>query len=118
MSSLTDEQRKMIEEKKKAAQAKLVAKFSQRSTIQPIENNNQCPLSITRFATSPNQNKKTIRINYNSPQNTKSSSIVKAVRGTCELTSKDRFTVHVVYHQQLIDTFKTITSKNYGKQSH
>lgn len=119
MSSLTNEQRKMIEEKKKAAQAKLMAKFSQRNTTQPAENNNQSSLLKTGFVISPSQNGKTIRINYNNnPQNTKTSNTIKAVRGTCELTSKDRFTVHVTYHQQLIDSFKTIPSKNYGKQTH
>lgn len=112
MSTLTDEQRKMIEEKKKAAQAKLAVKFAQKSIPQSVKsNNNLCTLSKTGLI-SPSPNKKTVHINYNnSSQNFKS----KAVRGHCELISKERFIVHVGYHKQLIDTFKTISSKSYGK---
>lgn len=110
MSSLTDEQRKMIEEKKKVAQAKLAAKFAQKSTPQSANSsNNQCTLSkTTGVILSPNPKGKIV---YNVPQNFKS----KLISGTCELTSKERFTVHVSYHKQLIDTFKTIQSKLYGK---
>lgn len=113
MSSLTDEQRKMIEANRKAAQAKLAAKFALKSTPQQaISNNNQCTLSKVGLVVSPSPNGKSVRMNYNhSLHNSKS----KPVRGTCEIISKERFTVHVSYHQQLIDTFKTISSKNYGK---
>jgi len=112
MSSLTDEQRKMIEANRKAAQAKLAAKLALKSTPQQtMSNNNQCTLSKTGLVVSPSPNEKSVRMNYNhSLQNSKS----KQVRGTCEIISKERFTVHVTYHQQLIDTFKTISSKNYG----
>jgi len=113
MSSLTDEQRKMIEANRKAAQAKLAAKLALRSTPQQAtSNNNQCTLSKSVLVVSPSPNGKTVRMNYNhSLQNSKS----KPVCGTCEITSKERFTVHVPYHQQLIETFKTISSKSYGK---
>lgn len=119
MSSLSDEQRKMIEEKKKAAQAKLAAKFAQKSTLSTLQqsvkttqNNNQCTLSKPQLVLSPSPSYKNHHINYNnSLQNCKP----KRVHGTCELISKERFTVHVSYHQQLIDTFKTIQSKNYGE---
>lgn len=113
MSSLTEEQRKMIEANRKAAQAKLAAKLALKSTPQQaMSNNNQCTLSKAGLVVSPSPNGKSVRINYNhSLQNSKS----KPVCGTCEMTSKERFTVHVTYHQQLIDTFKTISSKNYGK---
>lgn len=116
MSGLTVEQRKMIEEKKKVAQAKLAAKFNQ--SIVPLPpattkiNSNQCVLSKSGSVISPSPNGKTIRINYNS--SSKSTKRIP-VQGTCELTSRDRFTVNVGYHQQLIETFKTISSKNYGK---
>lgn len=112
MSTLTEEQRKMIEEKKKAAQAKLAIKFAQKSIPQSItDKNNQCTLSKTGLI-SPSSSKKNVHINYNnSPQTFKS----RAVCGHCELISKERFTVHVGYHKQLIDTFKTISSKLYGK---
>lgn len=116
MSSLTVEQRKMIEEKKKAAQAKLAAKFNQ-STVPSLLvttkiNSNQRVLPKSGPVVSPSPNGKTIFINYNN-----SSKSMKSipVQGTCELTSRDRFTVNVGYHQQLIETFKTISSKNYGK---
>jgi len=113
MSSLTDEQRKMIEANRKAAQAKLAAKLALKSTPpRAISNNNQCTLSKAGLVISPSPKGKSVHMKYNhSLQNTKS----KLVRGTCEITSKERFTVHVTYHQQLIDTFKTISSKNYGK---
>lgn len=113
MSSLTDEQRKMIEANRKAAQAKLAAKLALKNTPQQaMSNNNQCTLSKTVSVVSPSPNGKSVRMNYNhSLQNSKS----KPVRGSCEITSKERFTVHVTYHQQLIDTFKTISSKSYGK---
>jgi len=113
MSSLTDEQRKKIESNRKAAQAKLAAKLALRSTPhQAMNNNNQCTLSKAGLVVSPSPNGKSVRLNYNhSLQNSNS----KPVYGTCEITSKERFTVHVTYHQQLIDTFKTISSKNYGK---
>lgn len=113
MSSLTDEQRKMIEVNKKAAQAKLAAKLALRNTPQQVTNkNNQCTLSVSGLVVSPSPNGKFIRSNYNkSSQNLQS----KPIHGTCEIISKERFTVHVAYHQQLIDTFKTILSKNYGK---
>lgn len=111
MSSLTDEQRKMIEEKKKAAQAKLAAKFSQNNTPQTPKNNYHSASSNIGLVASPSPSAKVVRINYSNPQNFKS----KPVSGTCELTSKDRFTVHVGYHKQLVDTFKTLPSKLYGK---
>jgi len=113
MSSLTDEQRKMIEANKKAAQAKLAAKLALKSTPQQVmSNNKQCTLSKTGLVVLPSPNGKSVLMNYNnSPQNLK----LKPISGTCEVTSKERFTVHVAYHQQLIDTFKTISSKNYGK---
>lgn len=112
MSSLTDEQRKMIEVNKKAAQAKLAAKLALRNIPQQTTSNNtQCTLSNTGLVLSPTPNGKTILMRYNnSPQKPKD------VCGTCEIISKDRFTVHVPYHQQLINTFKTISSKNYGKE--
>jgi len=115
MSSLTDEQRKMIETNKKAAQAKLAAKLALRSIPQQaMSNSNQCTLSKTGVVVLPSPNGKSIRINYNNiSQNSKS----KPVHGTCEIISKERFTVHVTYHQQLIDTFKTILSRNYGKEN-
>ncbi|XP_060875575.1 SWI/SNF-related matrix-associated actin-dependent regulator of chromatin subfamily A-like protein 1 [Metopolophium dirhodum] len=115
MSSLTDEQRKMIEANRKAAQAKLAAKLALKSTPQQsISNNNQCTLSKAGLVVSPSPNGKSVRINYNhSLQNSKS----KPVCGTCEMTSKERFTVHVTYHKQLIDTFKTISSKNYDPKT-
>ncbi|CAI6363886.1 unnamed protein product [Macrosiphum euphorbiae] len=115
MSSLTEEQRKMIEANRKAAQAKLAAKLALKSTPQQaMSNNNQCTLSKAGLVVSPSPNGKSVRINYNhSLQNSKS----KPVCGTCEMTSKERFTVHVTYHQQLIDTFKTISSKNYDPKT-
>lgn len=113
MSSLTEEQRKMIEEKKKVAQAKLAAKFSQRGIpVSAKSNNNQCTLSNTGMVIQQSPIKKTVHINYNNtPQNCN----IKPIRGKCELISKDRFIVHVAYHKQLIDIFKTIQSKNYSK---
>ncbi|XP_025420462.1 SWI/SNF-related matrix-associated actin-dependent regulator of chromatin subfamily A-like protein 1 isoform X1 [Sipha flava] len=110
MSSLTEEQRKMIEEKKKVAQAKLAAKFSQKSIpVSTKNNNNQCTLSNTGLVLQ-SPIRKTVHINYNNtPQNLNT----KPIHGKCELISKDRFIVHVAYHKQLIDIFKTIQSKNY-----
>ncbi|KAL4107305.1 hypothetical protein QTP88_017672 [Uroleucon formosanum] len=115
MSSLTDEQRKMIEANRKVAQAKLAAKLALKSTPQQtMSNNNQCTLSKTGLVVSSSPNGKSVRLNYNhSLQNSKS----KPVCGTCEIISKERFTVHVTYHQQLIDTFKTISSKNYDPKT-
>lgn len=120
MSSLTDEQRKMIEEKKKAAQAKLAAKFGLKtppSKPQPAKMNNnnnyQCRLSNTgSISLPPSSNTKANQNNYNKSQKMQSNTIIC---GTCELISKDRFTVHVAYHQQLISIFKTIQNKIYGK---
>lgn len=110
MSSLTDEQRKMIEEKKKAAQAKLLAKFATKSTPNTVicNNNNHLALPKTSLAVLSSSNTKTAHTN--SKRSLKSTK----VRGTCELVSKERFTVHVAYHQQLINIFKTIPSRNYG----
>ncbi|XP_027840177.2 SWI/SNF-related matrix-associated actin-dependent regulator of chromatin subfamily A-like protein 1 [Aphis gossypii] len=144
MSSLTDEQRKMIEANKKAAQAKLAAKLALRNTPQQvinknnqctlsvsglsvfpspnvrstpqqvINNNNKCTLSVSGLVVSPSPNGKFIRSNYNkSSQNSQS----KPIHGTCEIISKERFTLHVAYHQQLIDTIKTILSKNYDPKT-
>lgn len=116
MSSLTEDQRKMIEEKKKVAQAKLAAKFAQRSVLDvPINNNNsQCLLSNTGLVVQQSPIRKTVQINYNNSPQTLNS---KPIRGKCELISKDRFIVHVAYHKQLIDIFKTIQSKNYSKST-
>lgn len=116
MSSLTDEQRKMIEEKKKIAQAKLAAKFAMKaipSTPGPVKrntnNNNQSTLSNTGSIISPpSSNISTSHNNYNNTQKI-------IIHGTCELVSKDRFTIHVAYHQQLINIFKSIQNKHYGK---
>lgn len=131
MSTLTDEQRKMIEEKKKAAQAKLAAKFSQKNNFlstnnpppglsninpqfQPNKLNRYTPLKVG-LVLSPSPKAKAMRVNYN-VNNEKSKITInsKPVRGTCEVTSKERFVVHVAYHQQLIEIFKTISSKSYG----
>lgn len=115
MSSITEEQRKMIEEKKKIAQAKLAVKFSQRSIPVPVlttSNNHQCTLSNTGSVIKQSPIRKTVHKNYNnSPQHFNS----KPIHGKCELISKNRFIVHVAYHKQLIDIFKTIQSKNYSK---
>ncbi|VVC28544.1 Helicase superfamily 1/2, ATP-binding domain,Helicase, C-terminal,P-loop containing nucleoside [Cinara cedri] len=123
MSSLTDEQRKMIEEKKKAAQAKLALKFGMKTTpsipqsakINYNNNNNQCTLSKTGSIMSPtSSNIKTSHNSYSKNQNIQSKVMI---RGTCELISKDRFTVHVAYHQQLISIFKTIQNKLYDPKT-
>lgn len=112
MSSLTDQQRKMIEEKRKAAQAKLAAKMRQNNSPQPlIINSNNSYLTSKTESVSPSSGGKVVRINYNNAK----SFTPKGVCGTCELISKDRFIVHVDYHQQLIDIFKTMPSKNYGE---
>jgi hypothetical protein len=37
------------------------------------------------------------------------------VTGSCQLLSKERFTVTVPYQEQLIDIFKSLDSKIYGK---
>jgi len=113
MSSLTDEQRKMIEANRKAAQAKLAAKLALKSTPQQaMSNNKQCTLSKAGLVVSPSPNGKSVRINYNHSLKNSNS---KPICGTCEMISKERFTVHVTYHRQLIDIFKTISNKSYGK---
>lgn len=120
MSSLTEEQRKMIEEKKKAAQAKLAAKFGLKtppSKPQPAKMNNntnyQCILSNTgSILSTPPSNTKANQNNYNMSQKIQSN---KTICGSCELISKDRFTVHVSYLKQLINIFKTIQNKLYGE---
>lgn len=117
MSSLTDEQRKMIEEKKKVAQAKLAAKFSQSNFISSPQtttkiSDSQCTLSKAVSVLPPSPYGKPICINYNiSPKTAK----CIPIQGTCELISSNRFTVNVGYHQQLIDTFRTLASKSYGR---
>lgn len=115
MSSLNDEQRKMIEEKRKAAQAKLLAKFASKNVPQQVignsNKNDQCTFSKAALVMSPSPRSKTVETNKKKPLKKIKPTIVC---GTCELISKERFTVHVAYHQQLIDTFKTILSKSYG----
>lgn len=113
MSSLTDEQRKMIEEKKKAAQAKLLAKFPVKNIPKPVvsNNNNHFAPSKTSLPALPSSNTKTACTNSKKSLNNLKSVIF---RGSCELISKERFTVHVPYHQQLINIFKTMPSRNYG----
>lgn len=114
MSSLTDEQRKMIEEKKKAAQAKLLAKFSVKNIPKPVvsnNNNNHFAPSKTSLPALPSSKTKTACTNSKKSFNNLKSVMV---RGSCELISKERFTVHVPYHQQLINIFKTMPSRNYG----
>jgi len=115
MSSLTDEQRKMIDEKRKAAQTRLATKSALKSTPQPVKNShNQSALSKLQSVVSPTSSGKTISINYNQcPKTFKS----KPVHGTCELTSKHRFTIHIGYHKEMIDIFKTVLSKQYGKSN-
>jgi SWI/SNF-related matrix-associated actin-dependent regulator 1 of chromatin subfamily A len=39
----------------------------------------------------------------------------EVVTGNCQLLSKERFTVNVPYQEQMIDIFKSIDSKVYGK---
>lgn len=115
MSSLTDEQRKMIEANRKAAQAKLAAKLALKSTPQQtMSNNKQCTLSKAGLVVSPSPNGKSVRINYNHSLKNSNS---KPICGTCEMISKERFTVHVTYHRQLIDIFKTISSKSYDPKT-
>lgn len=38
----------------------------------------------------------------------------KNVNGTFRLMSRERFMVEVGYHQQMIEVFKTMTTKKYG----
>lgn len=38
----------------------------------------------------------------------------KTVNGTFRLMSRERFMVEVGYHQQMIEIFKTMTTKKYG----
>ncbi|XP_050545725.1 SWI/SNF-related matrix-associated actin-dependent regulator of chromatin subfamily A-like protein 1 [Daktulosphaira vitifoliae] len=134
MSTLTDEQRKMIEENKKAAQAKLAAKFSQKNNflstnnslpglsnintqLQPNKLNRYKPLNVG-LVLSPSPKAKAMHINYNvNNEKSKVTTNSKTVRGSCEITSKERFIVHVIYHQQLIEIFKTIPSKSYDPKS-
>lgn len=36
------------------------------------------------------------------------------ITGVCRLTSKDRFTIDIPYHQQTIELFRTVNGKEYG----
>lgn len=36
------------------------------------------------------------------------------INGICRLTTKDRFTIDIPYHQQTIDLFRTVNGKEYG----
>ncbi|XP_050420767.1 SWI/SNF-related matrix-associated actin-dependent regulator of chromatin subfamily A-like protein 1 [Adelges cooleyi] len=134
MSTLSDEQRKMIEEKKKAAQAKLAAKFGQKSSfpshnitppkvLNPISRspqqnrfNRYTPLTVG-VVVSPSPSAKAVRINYSLNNEKSKPTSSKPVKGSCELITKDRFVVHVGYHQQLIETFKTIPSKSFDPKT-
>jgi hypothetical protein len=48
-------------------------------------------------------------------QRNTSFSTAEIVTGSCTLLSKERFTVIVPYQEQLIDIFKSLDSKIYGK---
>ena len=52
---------------------------------------------------------------YVSPQESQTGSSVQVTKGTCVLTSRNRFLVDVPYHAALIALFKTVPSKQYGE---
>jgi len=92
-STLSDQQKRLMEEKKKAAMAK---KFSQ---SQPV-------------VLPPEIRKANNTTNFYQP----SPFSTNVVKGSCSLISSTRFEVSVGFHAQMIQTFKSIDSAQYNAQ--
>jgi len=99
-STLSQQQKRLMEEKRKAALAK------KQSQTQPAP----IPVSLP-----PDMRKANNSSNFYqpSPFNTNAPKVVK---GTCSLISPTRFEVNVGFHAQLIQAFKTIDSGQYNAQ--
>jgi hypothetical protein len=80
---------------------------------------NTCIAKSDSFALNPytKQNQKEAKSNPRQfvHRGNTSFSTAEVVTGSCKLLSKERFTVVVPYHEQLIDIFKSLDSKIYGK---
>jgi len=99
LAGLSEQQKRMMEEKRKAALAKKVS-HSQGTTQQPLN----LPSELKKVNSSS--------VFYQpAPFGTS-----KIVKGTCVLVSKTRFEVQVGFHDQLIQTFKGIESSQYNAQ--
>jgi len=99
-ATLSDQQKRLMEEKRKAALAK---KLSQ---SQPA------PTPITL---PPEMRKANNTSNFYQPSPF-STGASKPIKGTCALISKTRFEVKCGFHDQLIQTFKAIDSGQYNAQ--
>jgi len=95
---LSEQQKRMMEEKRKAALAK---KMSQATPI-PVN----LPTELRKMNSTSN-------FYQAQPSTTAPARIVK---GACSLVSKNRFEVNVGFHDQLIQTFKCLESAQYNAQ--
>ena len=121
MSSLTREQLQKIEANRQLALKRRNERLAvQEKSAVPsfradVPKQNIYPTSnqlspITTFYCSANISGN-VKTHFNS--NKKQSS--KVITGNCRLITRDRFTVVVPYHERLIDIFKSIPGKVYGK---
>lgn len=96
-SSLTEEQRRMIAEKKKVAQTKLLETMrlknaSAANRSEPATDRSEPAADCSEPAT-----------NCSEP-----------VQGACELVSTDRFTFKFKYHPKVLKVVQSLATKRYG----
>lgn len=111
MASLTTEQLRIIEEKKKAALLK-------RQQLSQSKNTPHNPILTTSAPSAPLQQKPYVNHTTNNslPSTSNGNSFfTKTVTATCTLISDDRFVVNMNYHAPSIEVFKTIAGRMYGK---
>lgn len=83
------------------------------SHSQQVSSNTSC-IKDNSFGVKPSSKQKHDFRQFVHHKNT-SLSTGEVVTGNCQLISKERFTVTVPYHEQLIDIFNSIDSRNYGR---
>ena len=141
-SPLTDKQRQIMEERRKAAKAKLIferdkIKSSSSSSVcaptPSISNSTSNTLSEDQKRLIEERKKAAqLKMQQKSKPNSKPIEVSKpintanfytlpprVVRGSCTLVTNTRFELDVGYHKQLIDTVKAVSSAQYnaGKKS-
>lgn len=80
------------------------------SSKKPVSNN-YSSLNINLFKSKKSEGQQTVPNCFRSITSEKPST---PITGVCRLTAKDRFTIDIPYHQQVIELFRTVNGKEYG----
>lgn len=137
MATLTDEQRKRIEENKRKALAIRAAKMASAAApaiVQPSSSNipalpvsssapkiNSLPNTVTNNSNNFKPNNGAQKPQYHSFNNNpsgKDNSKDCVVKVNFVLRSKERFTIDFVFHDEIVAQLKTVNGRLYGRITH